>query len=100
MTTDEILAEFLSFFSGYGPVTRRVAATFVRELLESADVEVVPQSRESFLSALDLYEERLDKAYSLADCASLITMRGRGLHEALTQDHHFTQEGFAALLRD
>jgi predicted nucleic acid-binding protein len=40
----------------------------------------------------------LDKAYSLTDCISMNAMRERGLTDILTNDHHFTQEGFHILL--
>ena len=61
---------------------------------------MIPQSRASFLSGVDLYEPRPDKGYSLVDCISMQTMRREGLTEALTNDRHFEQEGFRALFRD
>jgi predicted nucleic acid-binding protein len=61
---------------------------------------VIPQSRESFLSGLRLYEARPDKGYSLVDCISMETMRKEGLTEALTNDRHFEQEGFRPLFRE
>jgi uncharacterized protein len=50
-----------------------------------------------FLDALALYKARPDKEYSLTDCISMQVMRREGLTEALTNDHHFTQEGFRIL---
>ncbi|MEE8302175.1 MAG: hypothetical protein V3S24_07050 [Candidatus Tectomicrobia bacterium] len=47
-----------------------------------------------FLDGISLYESRLDKAYSLTDCISMQIMRRDGLIEGLTNDRHFTQEGF------
>jgi len=41
-----------------------------------------------------LYAARSDKAYSLVDCVAMQVMRREGLTEALTNDHHFVQEGF------
>ena len=60
----------------------------------------MPQSRESFLNGLELYRQRLDKKYSLADCISMQTMLSLGIAEALTNDRHFEQEGFRAIFRD
>ena len=60
---------------------------------------VQPQSRESFLAGLRLYEQRYDKGYSLVDCISMTTMRRHEISEVLTNDHHFTQEGFKVVLR-
>jgi predicted nucleic acid-binding protein len=100
LTTDEVLAEFLDFFSGMGALGRQGAAQFARRILRHPRVEVVPQSRESFLAALALYESRPDKGYSLTDCAAMLAVRERGVTEVLTNDHHFEQEGFVILLRD
>jgi uncharacterized protein len=99
ITTDEVLVEFLAALSGYGAAIRMAAARTVRQLLEGEEVEVLPQSRESFLGGLDLYESRRDKEYSLTDCISMQTMQRRGLTEILTLDHHFAQEGFILVAR-
>jgi predicted nucleic acid-binding protein len=99
VTTDEILTEFMTFFSGDSWQRNRAVAT-VRSLLANPEVRVIPQSRESFLSGLSLFEARPDKGYSLVDCISMQTMRQEGLTEALTNDRHFEQEGFRALFRD
>ena len=45
-----------------------------------------------------LYQARPDKGYSLTDCISMEVMRREGLSEVLTNDEHFTQEGFTCLL--
>ena len=58
---------------------------------------MIHQTRELFLKGLTLYEARPDKEYSLTDCISMQTMRREGLTEVLTNDHHFTQEGFHIL---
>ncbi len=63
-------------------------------------MQVVPQSRESFVGGLELYRARPDKWYSLVDCISMRTMRREGLTDVLTNDRHFEQEGFRALFRD
>ena len=51
----------------------------------------------SFARALDLYEARPDKEYSLVDCMSMVVMRERGITHVLTNDHHFRQEGFTVV---
>ena len=51
------------------------------------------------MSGLELYESRLDKHYSLTDCSSMQMMRRLGLTDALTNDRHFTQEGFSILFQ-
>jgi predicted nucleic acid-binding protein len=97
VTTDEVLDEVLAHFSAFGPAMRTRAAAIIRHILNHPDIEVVPQSRQTFLDALVLYEARPDKDYSLTDCASMATMRAQGLTEVLTRDAHFAQEGFALL---
>jgi uncharacterized protein len=99
VTTEEVLAEYLTFFSSApGPWRREVAAS-VQDLLASPVIRVVPQSHNSFMAGLKLYEERPDKGYSLADCISMQTMRREGLVDILTNDRHFEQEAFRALFR-
>src|SRR5580658_5080416 len=68
VTTDEVLAEFLTFFATAPEPMRRKALTNARRILEDPGVRVVPQSRDSFLSGMSLYGARPDKDYSLTDC--------------------------------
>lgn len=94
VTTDEVFAEVLAFLSRSGAIWRSKAATMVHQMRNDFDVTVLPQTRSDFDAALALYESRLDKSYSLTECRSMLAMRGQGISEALTNDHHFTQEGF------
>ena len=98
-TTEEVLAEVLTFFAQDRWLRSRAVRT-VREILSDNDVHVIPQSHESFESGFELYAARPDKEYSLVDCISMETMRREGIAEALTNDKHFEQEGFRALFRD
>jgi predicted nucleic acid-binding protein len=97
VTTDEVLSEVLNHFAGLGPYWRAKVAALVHDARSDPDVEVLPQTRVDFDAALSLYESRLDKEYSLTDCRSMMAMRGLKISEVLTNDHHFTQEGFAIL---
>ncbi len=97
VTTDEVLTEVLNWFSRSGPHWRGEAAALVHDLRTDPAVDVLPQSRADFDAALALYEARPDKGYSLTDCRSMLAMRNLGLIEALTNDHHFTQERFTIL---
>jgi predicted nucleic acid-binding protein len=98
VTTEEVLTEFLAGVSRAGKQTRRRAAEMVRHVLGSPNVSVVPQSHDTFVAGLELYQTRLDKQYSLTDCISMNMMKRSGLTEALTTDHHFTQRGCSILL--
>jgi predicted nucleic acid-binding protein len=97
VTTDEVLTEFLNALSGAGPTGRAHAAATVRDIRTDPHVVVLPQSRAEFDAALALYEARPDKSYSLTDCRSMVALRVLGISEVLTNDHHFTQEGFTIL---
>ena len=96
-TTDAVFDEYLAAYAAREPYLRQRAAASVRRLLTSSAVTVIHQTRELFLEGLTLYEARPDKEYSLTDCISMQTMRRVGLTDVLTNDHHFTQEGFHIL---
>ena len=98
VTTDSVLTELANFFAEYGEVMRRKVALAIRSVLSDEEVEVLSESRQTFLDGLMLYESRSDKAYSLTDCIAMNVMRKRGITDVLTNDTHFTQEGFHILL--
>jgi predicted nucleic acid-binding protein len=99
VTTQEVLSEFLALMGRAGRETRAAAVQTVREVLSDPDIEVVAQSDESFQSGFSLYASRLDKSYSLVDCTSMVWMKSLRIHEILTNDRHFHQEGFLPLMR-
>ena len=84
ITTDEVLTEYLTFFSTAPEPLRREAAESVVGILASSVIRVIPQSRGSFLAGLQLYRARPDKGYSLVDCISMQAMRKEGLTEVLS----------------
>ncbi|MGO8790069.1 MAG: type II toxin-antitoxin system VapC family toxin [Terriglobia bacterium] len=100
LTTEEVLTEYLTFFSAAPEYLRREVTANVEAMLSDPSVRVIPQSHNSFMAGFELYRSRPDKGYSLVDCISMQTMRREGLTEALTNDRHFEQEGFRALFRD
>lgn len=98
VTSDEVLVEFLNAVSARGSHFREQAALMVHDILADPNVTAVPQSQQSFLDGLDLYERRADKSYSLTDCISMNLMRSEGIEAVLTNDRHFAQEGFDVLI--
>ena len=56
VTTDEVLSEFATSLSGYGPRMRQQVAVMVRAILAHPSIKVMPQTRESFLRGLARYE--------------------------------------------
>jgi uncharacterized protein len=95
VTHDGVLTEVLSYFSGHGRNARLEASRVVRDIVHT--MIAVPVSRDLFIRGLSLYEQRPDKEYSLVDCMSMTLMRERGITHALTNDHHFRQEGFTVV---
>lgn len=95
VTHDVALTEFLTFVADEGPTVRDHAVRIVRDLM--AQHVVLPCDRSLFLRALDRYEQRADKEYSLVDCMSMVIMEQRGIRHVLTNDHHFTQAGFVVV---
>jgi predicted nucleic acid-binding protein len=97
VTTDEVLTEFLNALASAGPAVRAYAAATVHDIRSDPQTVVLPQTRADFDAALALYEARPDKGYSLTDCRSMVALRAQGYSEVLTNDRHFTQEGFTIL---
>ena len=95
VTHEAVLTEVLSFFADEDARIRAAMAAVVRGALR--EMTVLTIDRPLFLRALDLYEARSDKEYSLVDCMSMTVMRERGITHVLTNDHHFSQEGFTVL---
>ncbi len=97
LTTEWILVEYANAMSG---TRHRVAVgRYVQELARRPNVEVISFSKELLARGLALYVSRPDKKWSLTDCISFVVMGERQLTEALTEDRHFEQAGFKALLK-
>ena len=99
VTTREVLTEFLAAASRSDPTARQAAVDAVRTILGDETIIVIPPSQELFNKGLDLYEQRLDKRYSLADCISMVVMRERDISQILTHDRDFSAEGSVPLIR-
>ena len=78
---------------------RAAFVALVRQLRSDPDTIIIPASDDLFEKGLDLFTGRADKDWSLTDCISFEVMGQQRIAEALTEDHHFTQAGFHALLR-
>ena len=97
VTTDYILIEIGNWLA---KSERSTFGQLLSDLRSDPNTLIVPATRDLLDQACRLYGERLDKEWSLTDCASFTVMQGQGLTEALTADHHFVQAGFRALLRE
>ena len=92
VTTDSVLTELANFFAEYGEVMRGKVALAIRSVLSDEEVEVLSESRQTFLDGLMLYESRSDKAYSLTDCIAMNVMSKCGITDVLTHDTQFLSE--------
>ena len=98
VTTEMVLVEVFNFFAEFGASGRQLAVDLARDLAVDRRVDVVDQTSLQFWNAVDFYNARPDQEWGLVDCASFQIMQTRGIHEALTNDHHFTQAGFTILM--
>jgi hypothetical protein len=97
LLTEYILWESVNYFSLQPD--RRKAHALIAHIQTEPAYELVYASRRLLAAGLRLHRDRLDKDWSLTDCVSFVVMRERGVTRALAYDHHFTQAGFAPLLR-
>ncbi len=100
VTTEEVLVEVLAFYSKSGLKMRQRVVNLVKSILNNERITVVEQTHQSFLLGLALYQQRLDKGYSLTDCISMNTMKNLGINSVLSHDNHFAQEGLIILFDD
>jgi predicted nucleic acid-binding protein len=96
VTHEAVLTEFLTYFAEGGPRSRSQALSLARQVLRRNDCRVA-RSSDLFSAAVDFYSRRLDKAYSLVDCMSMVLMKQQKITHVLTNDHHFRQEGFTVV---
>ena len=92
-----MLTEVLNWFSRSGPYWRGKAATLVHDLRSDPDVDVLPQTRADFDAALALVRGPARQGVQPDRLPVDARLKGLGVTEVLTNDHHFTQEGFTIL---
>lgn len=99
ITTDGIIEEVLNYASSRGFVMKQKALLLYKKMLQEPNIEVISYNSQLRELGLKLYEQRLDKGYSLTDCISMIVMRQMGIKEVLSHDKHFSQEGFNLMFK-
>jgi predicted nucleic acid-binding protein len=80
------------------PGFRQHTYRFLQQLAADPNTRMVGPEAAWYTRGLDLYDNRLDKSWSLTDCISFVIMTEPGISDALTGDQHFVQAGFRALL--
>ena len=98
VTTQWVLTEVANYFAS--SAKRAIAGQFLQRLNADARFSIAPAEANDFREGLVLYNQRLDKEWSLTDCLSILAMRRQQITQALTADHHFEQAGFTALLKE
>jgi predicted nucleic acid-binding protein len=96
LTTEPILFEI---GNSLARAFRESAAEIIQALRTRENVEVIAVNESLFLESLELYRQHDDKTWGLVDCLSFVVMRKRRIREALTNDQHYEQAGFVALMR-
>lgn len=99
ITTEEVLTETINFFASFPAPIRAAVSQLVVQIIADYNIQVIPQTHQSFIEGLELFQQRFDKGYSLTDCISMMTMKKLDIMEILTHDKHFTQEGFLILFK-
>ena len=99
VTTNYILSELAALFTSPLRVPRSTILDCIQTIRSRPWVEVVHIDPSLDEAAWKLFGDRLDKEWSLVDCASFVVMQQRGLTDALTADHHFEQASFVRLLK-
>jgi uncharacterized protein len=99
ITHNLVLTEFVAL-AQVRRQPREDALTFVADLADNPDIEVVFVDQQLQRIAVQLLFARLDKTYSLCDAVSFVIMKERNIQQALTTDRHFEQEGFHRLLKE
>ena len=71
----------------------------IKNFLTSEEIIIIGLAADLFHRAFELYQTYNDKTWGLIDCVSFIVMRENNITDALTNDKHFQQVGFNALMR-
>ncbi|MBC8235471.1 type II toxin-antitoxin system VapC family toxin [bacterium] len=99
VTTSYVLSELVALFTSPLHVPRPFLVRYIETIKNASYVEIIHVDKELDTAAWTLLKERLDKEWTLVDCASFVVMQQHGIAEAFTTDRHFEQAGFVRLLK-
>jgi predicted nucleic acid-binding protein len=97
LITDGIIDEIFAHFSKQGDILRGKVIELYQNILDERNIQLIAYNQELRQAGIELYQKRPDKGYSLTDCISMIVMKKLDISEVLTNDKHFSQEGFTIL---
>jgi predicted nucleic acid-binding protein len=98
-TTNYVITELVALMHARFRVSPQVQINWIDTLRHTDWVQIIHIDRTTDEAAWELCKSRPDKRWSLVDCASFVVMREKHILLALTEDHHFEQAGFVALLK-
>ena len=99
VTSVDVLMEVLAFLSRYDARARLKGVEMVRRILTGEEqIQLMYVTPDRLAATVDLYAQRLDQSYSLADCLSMTLMDELGITEVLTYDSDFHGEGRFTIL--
>lgn len=75
------------------------AVDFGERIYNSKLIEIIHINKEIERLAWELFKKYNDKEFSFTDCTSFIIMRQNNITDVFTNDHHFEQMGYIALLK-
>jgi predicted nucleic acid-binding protein len=99
LTTNLVINELVTLLTSPLHVPRPTLVALVEGIKASPFVEIIHVDETVEDRAWHLLKSRLDKTWSVVDCASFVIMHERGIQNAFTSDHHFEQAGFIRLLK-
>ncbi len=96
LTTDGVLLEIGNSLARN---FRQEGVEIIYSFLLSEEIEIISLNQDLFNRAFALYQTHNEKTWGLVDCVSFVVMRENNITGALTNDKHFQQAGFNALMR-
>ncbi|NJL06794.1 MAG: type II toxin-antitoxin system VapC family toxin [Chloroflexaceae bacterium] len=96
LTSEFVLLELAAAFAA--PAFRQGIIRFINALSTLPEVRIEAAHPHWYQAGWQVYQHRLDKAWSLTDCISIAIMQHYRLTDAFTSDRHFEQAGFRRLL--
>ena len=95
--TDGIIDEIFAHFSKQGDIMRGKVIELYQNMLDDPRIQLISYNQELRQAGIELYKKRPDKGYSLTYCILMVVMKNLNISEVLTNDKHFSQEGFVII---
>jgi predicted nucleic acid-binding protein len=97
VTTDYVLDETLTLTKARTSV--EVALALLDRIESSPALRIEYITHDRFAAAKAFFRKHADHGYSFTDCTSFVLMQEMQIRDALTNDRHFAEAGFRAMLK-